>query len=131
MIGRASKGDPDVAHAQPKILVALDVVDPEVANLLMHLKIGVLRHLEFHIELRVAAGWRMEFDIGVAAVDIDVHVRVFNMAFAPRLDGVVQADLVGFAALDVQVAHAEAYMYHATGDEVAGLAVRLFVVPVV
>jgi hypothetical protein len=97
----------------------------------MHLKIGVLRHLEFHIELRVAAGWRMEFDIGVAAVDIDVHVRALYIAFAPRLDGVVQADVVGFATLDVQVAHAKAYVHHATGGEVANLAVRLFVAPVV
>jgi hypothetical protein len=30
------KRDSDVAHAQPKILVALDVVDLEVADLLMH-----------------------------------------------------------------------------------------------
>src|ERR1035438_1837732 len=55
VVGCTAERNPDVAHAQLKILVALDVLDPEVADLLMHLKIGVLRHLEFHIELRGAA----------------------------------------------------------------------------
>jgi hypothetical protein len=64
-------------------------------------------------------------------MDIDINVRVFHVAFAPRLDGVVQADLIGIAAPDVQVAHAQTHMDHAAGDEVASLAMGLFIVPVV
>jgi hypothetical protein len=97
----------------------------------MHVETGVLRHFEFHVKLRVAAGGRAEFDIGVAAADIDFNVRVFNVAFAPGLDRLVQADLVGIAVLNVQVAYAQAHMYHAAGNELANLTVRFFVVPVV
>ncbi len=97
----------------------------------MHVEVGGLRHFKFHVELRVAAGGSVEFDLGVAAADLNIHVRFFHAAFAARLDGIVQADLVGVTALDVQVADAEANVQHAAGHEVADFVVRLFVVPVV
>src|SRR5258708_8149467 len=97
----------------------------------MHVEVGGLWHFEFHVELRVAAGGSVEFDMSVAAADINIHVRFFHAAFAARLDGVVQADLVRLAALDVQVAHAEADVQHAASDKVPDFIVRFFVVPVV
>ena len=97
----------------------------------MHVEVGGLWHFEFHVELRVAAGGSVEFDMGVAAADLNIHVRFFHAAFAARLDGVMQADLVGVAALDVQVSDAQAHVQHASGHEVADFIVRFFVVPVV
>jgi hypothetical protein len=73
--------------------------------------------------LGVAAGGRSEFDVGVAAVHVDVDVRVFHVAFAPRLDGVVEADLVGISAENVQVAHVEAQVHPASSGEFAHLVV--------
>src|SRR5215469_14771551 len=62
---------------------------------------------------------------------IEVDMRVLNTVLAPRLDRIFQLDLVGIAALDVNVAHAETHVQVTAGDEIAGIRVRLLVSPIV
>jgi len=42
----------------------------------------------------------------------------------------MQADLVGIAALDVQVANAQAHMHKASSGKLARVAARLLIIPV-
>ncbi len=72
----------------------------------------------------------MKFNRGIAAMHVEVHRRLFDVALVPRLDGVAQADLVGIPALDVHVAHAQPHVHEPAGGELAGIAVRLFIVPI-
>jgi hypothetical protein len=73
----------------------------------------------------------VEFDVGVVAADLNVYMSLFQAAFTPRLDGVVQADFIGVTALDMHVAHSQAHVQHAASHEVTNLIVCFFVVPVV
>jgi hypothetical protein len=97
----------------------------------MHIQVCVLRHLELHVELGVSTGWSVELDSGIAAADFEVHVRLFQLSFPPRLNCVMKADVVGIAARDAHIAHTQAHVKHATGLEIASLIVTLFVIPVI
>jgi len=72
----------------------------------------------------------MKFDRRVIAVNLKFNAGFFDVSFAPRLDGIVQTDLVAISALDALVSHAQTHMQIAAGSEGAAIGVRLFVVPV-
>ena len=130
MIPRVPRRDPDVTHPEIEILVAFDVLNRYGSNFFMHLEIGVLRHLEFHVELCVAADGRMKFDIRIVVPNLEVQVRVFHVAFTPRLHRVMHPDLIGVAAQNAQVAHFQPCMHQASSNELAHLVVTLLIAPV-
>src|SRR5215469_17335599 len=73
----------------------------------------------------------MEPEGGVFAVNVKVHSGLFHIPLAAGLDRVLQADLVGIAAADTHAANRHVHVHRTPGDEVAGVTVGLFVVPVI
>jgi hypothetical protein len=73
----------------------------------------------------------MKFNRGVVAVNVKVHMGLFDAPLAARLDGIAEADLVGISAPDVHVAYTQTQVYEASGTKIAGVAMRLLVLPIV
>ena len=97
----------------------------------MHVEIGVARHFQFDIELRVAGGGGMEFDIGVVAAYFEIYAGIFNILFTARLDGIAEADLAAIAAPDLYVSYVRANVQQSAGNELASIRVGFFVFPVI
>src|SRR5258708_22423274 len=97
----------------------------------MHVEVRGRRHFEFDVELCIPSGRRMELDARIVAANLEVDLRILHMTLTARLDRVSQVDLVGLAAHDTQVAHAQPHMQHAASYEVSNVSMGFFIVPVV
>src|SRR5258708_34199360 len=95
----------------------------------MYVEVRVLRDLEFNVELRVASGRGVELDAGIMAANLEIHLRIFHMALAARLDRVYQGDLVGLTAHDAQIAYAQAEMQHNPSGKVTNARLSFCVHP--
>src|SRR5581483_2123820 len=92
-----------VAHSKAEILVPLDILDRQVAHLLVDVEIRVLGDLKLNLEIGIPARWRMELDAGVFAVNVEIYGRLLYVRLASRFHGVLQPDLRGIAPLDVEI----------------------------
>src|SRR5437879_1007388 len=96
----------------------------------MNVETSTYGNFQLNIKLGVAARGSVEFDCGVVPPNIEIDASLFHVALPARFYGVFQPDLRGIAALDVHVANTDANMQVATGYELAGVGVRLFITPV-
>src|SRR5260370_42404906 len=96
----------------------------------MNVETSICRNFQLNIKLSVAARGSVEFDGGVVSPNVEIDAGLFHIALPARFHGVLQPDIGGITALDVHVANAEAHVHVATGNELAGVGVRLFIIPV-
>src|ERR1035438_1210472 len=82
-ISLAPIGHADVADAQTQVLVPLNIFHGYVADFVMHIEIRLFGHFDFHVKLRIRARCRVKLDRGIAAVNVEIHMRVFDVAFVP------------------------------------------------
>src|SRR5258708_21931747 len=118
----------NIADAKFQIFVPFNFLDRNVADLLVHIKVGILRHLDFHLELSVAARGSLEFDSRIAALDLVVYLRILHVILPSRFNGVMKGDLIGVAPHDSDIPHAQMYVQHPSGKKLTSLIVGFFLI---
>ena len=129
-VARVFGGNADIADSQVHVFVAFNAVDGQIADFLMDIEMSVGRNFQFYVELCVPAAGSVELNSGIVSPNIEVRMRVLHAAFPVRLHRVLQPDSCGIPALDVQVANVETHMHVASGNELSGICVALFIAPV-
>src|SRR5215475_6073171 len=129
-IARGLLRNTDVAYTQAQIFIALDAFDGQVTDFLMNVEVGICRDFQFHVELGVARTGSTELQGCIVPGNVEVSPRLFHMALTPRPDCVLQTDLRGITAPDVEIANAEPHVNVSAGHKLTGVAMRFFILPV-